>query len=83
LRKDTQKVSQPQIIHSLQIEERGSIHAFEVENKFPRSSAFHSLEYVLLFQGKEQGIDGILRAGLSILVTDRVIAAIFAGETAG
>jgi hypothetical protein len=42
---------------------------------------FVLLEYLLLFQGKEQGLNGIPRAGLSVLVTGRAIAAIFAGET--
>jgi hypothetical protein len=52
-------------------------------NPPPLSSAFHLLEYLLLFQRKEQGMNGILRAGLSILVADRAIAAIFAGENTG
>jgi hypothetical protein len=47
----------------------------------PLSGAFHSLEYVLLFQAKEQGLNRILRAGLSVVVAGRAIAAIFAGET--
>jgi hypothetical protein len=49
----------------------------------PLSSVFHLLEYLLLFQRKEQGVNGILRACLSALLADRAIAAIFAAETAG
>ena len=38
------------------------------------------LEYLLLFQGKTDGINGVLRAGLSVFTIDQLIAAIFAGE---
>ena len=47
------------------------------------NGVLYLLEYVLLFQGKEQDLNGILRAGLSVLVADRAIAAIFAGENVG
>jgi hypothetical protein len=57
------------------------LNRFFSERPLPLSGAFHSLEYVLLFQAKEQGLNRILRAGLSVLVADRAIAAIFAGET--
>jgi hypothetical protein len=47
------------------------------------NGVLYLLEYVLLFPGKEQDLNGILRAGLSVLVADRAIAAIFAGENVG